>query len=109
MVLASTLLHNWHTVQLDFVQAYPQAPISRVQFMAWPKGIRMPGIDPSTHVLKVTKNIYGGRNAGRTWNQYLVAKLTDIDFEQSKCSTQINRDEQTPRNKLFLNRRVVNY
>ena len=44
LVLALTLMHNWHTMQLDFVQAYPQAPISKVQYMAWPRGIEIPGL-----------------------------------------------------------------
>ncbi len=85
LMLTLCLIHNWHTMQLDFVQAYPQAPISKVQYMAWPKGIEIPGYDPSEHVLKVTKNIYGGKDAGRTWNEYLVNKLTNhVGFTQSK-------------------------
>ena len=84
MVMALTLLHDWHTMQLDFVQAYPQAPISKVQYMAWPRGIRVPGLDEREHVLKVTKNIYGGRDAGRTWNDFLVNKLGKIGFQQSQ-------------------------
>ena len=85
LLLTLVLIHDWHTIQLNFVQAYPQAPISKVQYMAWPKGIEVPGFDPSQYVLMVTKNIYGGRDAGRTWNEYLVDKLVNhVGFVQSK-------------------------
>lgn len=52
--------------------------------MAWPRGIKVSGINPSSHVLKVTKNIHGGQDAGRTWNECLMRKLTSIGFKQSK-------------------------
>ena len=35
-------------------------------------------------MLKVIKNVYGGKDAGRTWNEFLVDKLLRIGFEQSK-------------------------
>ncbi len=84
LLLTLALQHNWHTVQLDFVQAYPQAPISKVQYMEIPKGVRIPGVDPKQTVLEVRKNIYGGKDAGKQWYEHLVAKLIKIGFVPSK-------------------------
>ena len=84
LMLNLALQNNWHTVQLDYVQAYPQAPISKVQYMRMPKGILVDNLDPKEHVLKVTKNVYGGCDAGRTWNKFLVQKLIMIGFVQSE-------------------------
>ena len=84
LLLNLSLQNNWYNVQLDFVQAYPQAPISKIQYMKMPKGIEVDGIISDDHVLKVTRNVYGGRDAGRTWNKYLLQKLFLIGFKQSK-------------------------
>ena len=37
-----------------------------------------------THVLKLLKNVYGQRQAGRVWNQHPKDKLLKIGFRQSK-------------------------
>jgi hypothetical protein len=36
------------------------------------------------YVLAVLKNNYGSKQAGRVWNNHLVAKLISIGFVQSK-------------------------
>ena len=52
--------------------------------MKVPKGIKVS--KPGDWVLKVRKNVYGQKQAGRVWNQYLVEKLTspEVGFRQSK-------------------------
>ena len=63
--LVLTLVHDWYTKQIDFVQAFPQAPIPSVQYMKLPKGISIEGVDnPNEWVLELHKNIYGGKVAG---------------------------------------------
>ena len=50
-----------------------------------PKGFEISKGDPGKYVLKLQKNVYGGKNSGRVWNQYLVKKLTkELGFKQSK-------------------------
>ncbi|KAI2512304.1 hypothetical protein MHU86_2180 [Fragilaria crotonensis] len=42
------------------------------------------GSNPNDFVLKIHRNIYGQKQAGRVWNQYLVRKLVkDLGFQQS--------------------------
>ncbi|KAG7349703.1 reverse transcriptase RNA-dependent DNA polymerase [Nitzschia inconspicua] len=79
--------NGWHTRQLDFVLAYPQADIPRPTYMELPDGIEIEGASKETHCLRVLKNIYGGKDAGRTWYEYLKNRLVDpakLGFTQSK-------------------------
>ena len=59
LILVLSLLYGWNTRQVDFVLAYPQAPIECDLFMKFPKGIVLPGYDPNKYCLKLVKNIYG--------------------------------------------------
>jgi hypothetical protein len=85
LLLALVLLNNWYTVQLDYVLAYPQAPVERDLYMLLPKGFSIQGVDnPKDYVLHIHRNIYGQKQAGRVWFQYLLKKLKSVGFEQSK-------------------------
>ena len=79
-----TAVHGWHTKQLDYVAAFPQAPVERELYMKIPKGVNLRNKSSDDYVLKLHKNTYGQKNAGRVWNKYLVNKLTKIGFKQSK-------------------------
>jgi Reverse transcriptase (RNA-dependent DNA polymerase) len=77
--------YNWHTVQLDYVLAFPQAPIKRTLYMEVPKGFEIEGHNRKDHVLKLHRNVYGSKNAGRMWYQYLRKKwIEEVGFKQSK-------------------------
>jgi hypothetical protein len=52
--------------------------------MKLPKGIETRYGNGRTHVLKLLKNLYGQKQAGRVWNEHLVSGLREIGFEQSK-------------------------
>jgi hypothetical protein len=52
--------------------------------MELPMGIETKYSNGKTHVLKLLKNLYGQKQAGRVWNQYLVKGLKSISFKQSK-------------------------
>ncbi len=85
MLLAMTLLHRWHTQQLDYVLAYPQARVERDLYMNLPKGYKIDGVTNSNeYVLKIHKNIYGQKQAGRVWYLHLVKKLEQVGFVKSE-------------------------
>lgn len=86
ILLALAITNNWHTRQLDYVAAFPQAPVERELYMEIPKGVHVEGLKESSkdYVLQIHKNLYGQKQAGRVWNQYLVQKLKKIGFKQSK-------------------------
>ena len=84
LLLSQAIMHNWHTRQVDFVLAYPQAKPECEMFMKLPKGIDIPGYSNKTHALKLLRNLYGGRAASRIWIKYLTTGLTNMGFTQSK-------------------------
>ncbi len=52
-------------------------------YMELPQGIKTIEGDSKQYVLKLLKNIYGQKQAGRVWNEYLVDKLCSIGFKSS--------------------------
>jgi hypothetical protein len=93
--LTLSLLYDWHTRQIDFILAYPQAPIEFDMYMELPKGIEMKDGNRKTHVLKLLKNLYGQKQAGRVWNQHLVKGLLSIGFQQSEIDECVFYRSQT--------------
>ncbi len=85
LLLTMTAVHAWHTKQLDYVLAYPQAPVEKPLYMKIPKGFSIDKGNTDDYVLKILRNIYGQKQAGRVWNQYLTNKLIGtLGFTQSK-------------------------
>ncbi len=72
------IIFCWALCQVDFVMAYPQAPIKMDIYMELPQGIQTTHGNSKDHVLKLEKNIYGQKQAGRVWNSFLVDKLLSI-------------------------------
>ena len=70
--------------QVNFVMAYPQAPIEEDIYMEIPQGIKTAKGKSKDTALKLLKNIYGQKQAGRVWNSYLVQKLESIGFHPSQ-------------------------
>ena len=88
LVLAMAAAFNWHTVQLDYVHAYPQAPVEREIYMEIPAGFTTGNDDQEPKrdwVLRLNRNVYGQKQAGRVWNRFLTDRLvTRAGFRQSK-------------------------
>jgi len=77
------IIFGWYLRQVDFVMAYPQAPIEMDIYMELPQGIMTAHGNSKDHVLKLEKNIHGQKQAGRVWNSFLVDKLMSIGFTPS--------------------------
>jgi hypothetical protein len=58
--------------------AYPQPPIKMDIYAELPQGIQLKHWNSKEHVLKLEKNIYDQKQAGRVGNSFLVDKLTSI-------------------------------
>ena len=72
------ILKYCHTLQLEFVMAYPQAPIDFDLYLDLPHGVDKKEVSNNMHVLKLLKNLYGYKQVGRVWNQYLFSGLTNL-------------------------------
>ena len=69
------VLHNCTTNQIDYVQAFPQAPAKKDLYLNVPEGFELEGGKKVNYALKLHKNIYGQKQAGRVWYRYLTQKL----------------------------------
>ncbi len=83
LVMNMAALAGWETRQLDFVLAFPQAPVETDLYMEVPRGFEIKG-SKEKYVLKLINNLYGQKQAGRVWNQHLTKGLIEIGFTQSQ-------------------------
>ncbi len=83
LLIVFGILFSWSLRQVDFVMAYPQAPIKMDMYMELPQGINIKNENSKNHVLKLLANLYGQKQAAQVWNGYLVNKLQEINFQQS--------------------------
>ena len=83
LYLVLALLNKRVTRQIDFVLAYPQADIECDLYMEIPRGFSFKGTR-KTHCLLLKKNLYGQKQAGRVWNEYLNNGLIARGFVQSR-------------------------
>jgi hypothetical protein len=82
-MIVFSILFNRAMRQIDFVMAFPQAPIEMDMYMELPKDIDTRHGNSKDHVLRLLQNIYGQKQAGRVWNHHLTAKLLEVGFTQS--------------------------
>jgi hypothetical protein len=52
-------------------------------YMELPQGIQTETGNSKDYVLKLLKNIYGQKQAGRAWNSFLVDKLNSLGYTAS--------------------------
>ena len=72
LLLTFVMAFGWHTQQVDYVATYTQALIDRDMYMEFPRGFTVPGgVDRKAFVLKLHRNLYGQKQAGRVWYKYL--------------------------------------
>ena len=64
LILSLIAASGWHTQQIDYVLAFPQAPVEKEIYMEVPKGFEVNG----DYVLRLNRNVYGQKQAGRVWN-----------------------------------------
>jgi Reverse transcriptase (RNA-dependent DNA polymerase) len=74
LIMYAAVLNNWTTRQVDFVQAFPQAPVETDIYMKIPQGFHVSG-GTKDHCLKLLNNLYGQKQAGRVWNNFLTNGL----------------------------------
>jgi hypothetical protein len=90
-----SLLKGFHTKQVDFVQAFTQAPLDCPIYMEIPAGFHVVNgalqfagehvkNNDKTYVLKLLKNMYGLKQAGNNWYNHLTENLINIGFRQSR-------------------------
>ena len=85
ILLTLAAAKGWHTKQIDYVLAFPQAPVEKEIYMQVPKGFQIGNEDTSKYALRLNRNVYGQKQAGRVWNKFLEQKLIkEVGFKQSE-------------------------
>eukprot|EP00957_Ditylum_brightwellii_P079809 6069632-Ditylum_brightwellii.AAC.1 len=83
---------NNNGVSIDFVLAYPQAEIKNVIYLHPPVGVIINNHGQDL-VLKIKKNLYGLKDAERTWQEHLSSGIEEMGFKQCVADQCIwNRD-----------------
>jgi hypothetical protein len=99
LVFIMSLLNNFKMRQIDFIQAFTQAPLDHPIYMEIPAGfhiindkLEFAGENATrsdkTYVLQLLKNMYGLKQAGHNWYNCLQSELLNMGFRQSttdKC------------------------
>ena len=83
-MLIIALINGWHTRQIDFILAFPQATLTVDIYMRVPWGFTVTTPEGKPAVLKLVKNLYGLCDAGKTWYEYLRKGLMDRGCVPSK-------------------------
>jgi hypothetical protein len=74
--------------------AFAQAPVERDLYMEKPKGVQLDDTkNTRDYVLCIIKNLYGQRQAGGVWYQYLAKGLEEMGFIKSKVDECIFYDK----------------
>jgi hypothetical protein len=94
LIIVFALLNNWHMRSIDFILAFSQAPIKTDIYMKPPKvppGFIIPDLpsftDRFTNVYKLIKNLYGLKDAGKTWFEFLKVGLLKRGWRESEVDS----------------------
>ncbi len=84
LVVTMSTLFNLALRQIDFVLAYTQAHFETELYMELPQGIETKYGTSKDYVVKLLANLYGQKQAGRVWNQYLVKNYKVLDSSNQR-------------------------
>ena len=62
LMVTFELIFGWTLKQIDFIMAYPQAPIKCNLYMDLPHGISVKGKNSKDYTLKLLANVYGQKS-----------------------------------------------
>ena len=91
-LVLSTIL-NFRSRQVDFAQAFPQAPLTEPVYMKIPQGWHVidgkleqhenPEFRDNEHCIKLLRNLYGCKQGARNWWKHLSKGLKARGFQES--------------------------
>ena len=82
LLIICAIVLNWQLRQVDFIMAYAQAPIECDMYLQLPDGIETESGNSRTHMLKLLQKVYGQKQAGKVWTDFLSKNLFKIGFKR---------------------------
>ena len=77
---------QWITKQIDFSNAFVEAPLNKPVYVALPAMLEdSHGIEPCQLCLKLNKSLYGMRETPKLWNDWLAKALVHSGFVSSEA------------------------
>jgi hypothetical protein len=80
LVIALSSIHNWHLHQLDVSTAFLHGDLQEDVYMVIPPGVKS---TKPNQVCKLTKSLYGLKQASRKWYEKLTSVLYDQHYTQA--------------------------
>lgn len=92
-LLALAAQNGWHVHHMDVKSAFLNGELAEEVYVVQPPGF----VDDKQprHVLKLTKALYGLRQAPRAWYEKLDASLSHLGFSRSAVEHAVYRREST--------------
>ncbi|SGY41683.1 BQ5605_C003g02540 [Microbotryum silenes-dioicae] len=87
-IIALAAANGYHVHQADVNKAYLHGKLDKPLYMRVPQGIDLPG-----KILKLSKSIYGLRQAGTIWNAEIDSTLRSLGYVPTKSDICIYRRE----------------
>ena len=71
LLIICAIILNWQLRHMDFIMEYDQSPIECNMYLQLPDDIETESGNSRTHVLKLLRNVYGQKQAGNVWADFL--------------------------------------
>ena len=98
LILIISIILNWTTVQMDYTNAFAQAPLEEDIYMEIPRDFIAADVD-NKDVLKMNNSLYSLRQAPLSWFEHLKKHLESQGFVASSVNQCLLVNKKT---KMFL-------
>jgi Reverse transcriptase (RNA-dependent DNA polymerase) len=84
LLIVLAIMCSWYTLQIDFILAYPQAPVECELYMRIPRGFTIRGGNRRTHVLKILRTYMVKNRPVVSGINIYIANLLNLDGSKVK-------------------------
>ena len=78
LLISCAIVLNCQLRQVDFIMKYDQAPMECYMYLQLTDGIETDSENSRTHMLKLLRNVYSQKQAGKVWGDFLSENFFKI-------------------------------